>query len=554
MRRPAPRVKRSTDRLQSFPAPVGGWIANENLATPGARRPDGTKVNGAAVLENWFPTATGIRMRGGSQRYAFLGDGSLPVTSLFAYVNGNNRKLFATTSEALYDITTVTYAEDQFLVGPDDDFLVDDDGDFVIIPSTPAESVSALGGGEWSVVQFATSGGVFLRAVNGVDTPLVFDGTTWAETPAITGATPETLSNVWVFKNRLFFVQKDTLDAWYLPIDSIGGAAVKFPLGGVFTRGGALLFGSSWSLDENSGLSASCVFFSTEGEVAVYKGTDPADADTWSLVGVYRIGKPRGPKAFIRAGGDLVIATDIGFVPLSQAIQKDIAALSPSAVSYPIEVAWNEAVADRAETGWQCEVWPTKQMVLVSFPLEDGDEERIFVANARTGAWAPFTGWGVVCMEVFGDRLFFGTNDGRIVEGEVGGSDQGRTYVATCVPLFDPLKSPASLKTGMLARTVLRTPTPVEAGLSLQMNFTISLPPAPDDIRVVSGAVWGGGVWGESVWGSSVAKTTYSDWRSVSGSGYSLSVATQITSGSLSPPDVELVQTDLTYDAGDIVT
>ena len=66
MRRPAARVKPRLAKLQSFPAPIGGWIKNVNLATPDARLPSGQRVNGASVLENWFPTATGIRMRGGS--------------------------------------------------------------------------------------------------------------------------------------------------------------------------------------------------------------------------------------------------------------------------------------------------------------------------------------------------------------------------------------------------------------------------------------------------------------------------------------------------------
>lgn len=548
MRRPAGKVKPRIAQLATFPAPVHGWIANVNLATPKARWRDGSALNGATMLENYFPTATGVRMRGGSGRYAILGDGSSPTRSIFTYVNGNNRKLFGANDDAIYDVTTVLYPEDTFLVDEFGQFLVDDNGDFVVIPGSPDAEVDTLGGGNWSVVQFATAGGVFLRLVNGVDTPLVYDGTTWGTTPAITGATPTTLSFVWAFKQRLFFIQRDTLDAWYLPVDSIGGAAVKLPLGGVFNRGGSLMFGASWSLDENAGLSASCVFVTTEGEVAVYKGSDPSDADTWSLVGVYRIGKPRGPKAFIRAGGDLVISTDIGFVPLSVAIQKDVAALSPSAVSYPIEVAWNEIVASYPNTDWQCEIWPTKQMVLVAQPGSDGPP----VANARTGAWAKYTGWDVQCLAVFGDRLFFGTDDGRMIEGEVTGADQGSTYVATCVPLFDPLKAPASLKTGLTARTVLRAPTPVEARLSLQVDYTISLPPPPDDISTVTESAWGSAIWGESVWGSETTKVTYYGWRSTPGSGYALSIATQITSGSLSRPDVELVQTDLTYDVGEI--
>lgn len=530
MRRPALKVAPIAERFQTFPAPVGGWIANVNLATPGARRPDGSRVNGAAVLENWFPTATGTRMRGGSQKYATIGDGTSDVVSMFSYVNGNNRKFYAADEVAIYDITTI-----------------------VSSTVSPAAAVGSLTNTDGvSAVQFATAGGTFLRVVNGADTPQVFDGTSWGTAPAITGATPTTLSFVWSFKQRLFFIQKDTLDAWYLPVDSIGGVAVKLPLGGVFTRGGTLIFGASWSLDENAGLSACCVFVTSEGEVAVYRGTDPSAAATWALVGVYRIGKPRGPKAFIHAGGDLVIATDIGFVPLSQAIARDFAALSPNAVSYPIEDAWNDAVDARSSGDWNCEVWPSKQMVLVSIHGEPGDQGQMFAANARTGAWGLFTGWDGKCLHVFGDRCFYGSTEGMVIECEVTGSDQDAAYTATCVPLFDPLKSPASLKTGLMARAVLRAPAPILARLSLQKDYNVVLPTAPDDVSVLASDLWGTGKWGESTWGTEPEKNTYKAWQPVPGSGNALSVATQITSGGVAPPNVDLVQTDMTYELGEV--
>lgn len=550
MRQPAARVKPRLAKMQSFPAPVGGWIKNVNLATPDARRPDGSRVNGAAVLENWFPTATGIRMRGGSQVHTIT-DGQEDITALFTYMDGNNRSMFAATASAIFDVTAASVFGN--LADGLGNLLTDDIGNY-LVTGTTLSTVTSLNGGDWSVVQFSTSGGAFLRAVNGVDTPLVYDGSTWDTAPLITGVTPEALSNVWSYKNRLFFVEKDTQNAWYLSVDTIGGAASKFPLGGVFTRGGALLFGASWSLDTGSGLSEQCVFVSTEGEVAVYQGSNPGDATDWSKVGVYRIGKPRGPKAYIRAGGDLVIATDIGFVPLSVAVQRDIAALSPSAISYSIEEAWNDAVRDRSSSNWHCEVWPTKQMVLVALPTPANSTAQMFVANARTGAWSLFTGWRGTCVALFGDRLFFGSTGGKVIEAEVTGADQSSSYTATLVPLFDPIKSPASLKTGLLARYTVRAPTEVSVNLSLQSDFEINLPAPPDDIATSPGSIWGTATWGESVWGSAALKRTFSQWKSVSGEGYFLSVAGQITSGSISPPDVEYVQTDMTFDIADIVS
>jgi hypothetical protein len=628
MRQPAARVKPRLAQLQSYPAPMGGWIKNVNLATPDARLPSGAKVNGAAVLENWFPTATGIRMRGGTEVYTQVSTTD-DVDALFTYVNGNNQSMFAATETDIFDISTGSF---NLLEDDGGNLLVDDLGNSLVDGSVSAV-VSSLTSGDWSSVQFATTGGVYLDLVNGSDVKLIYDGTAFypigngglnalaydggtsafsaGETVtggtsgasaiivkvigsstsgtlwigaitggpfqdneaitsaggaalangtssvlfgAFTGVNTSSLSQNWVYKNRLFYVEKNSLNAWYLPVDSITGAAVKFPLGGVFTLGGSLLFGASWSIESGDGLSEQCAFFSTEGEVAVFAGTNPADASAWTKTGVYRIGKPRGPKALIRAGGDLIIATDIGFIPLSVATQRDVAALSPSAISYPIETGWNELVLERVTGNWHCAVWPTKQMVIVAPPTTSGQIAQMLVTNARTGAWCVFTGLDATCLVLFGDRFFFGSKTGLVVEMEVTGADQGNVYTASVVPLFDPLKSPASLKTGMMARASIRSRSRVDVRLSLQTDYNISLPPAPDDISTITGSVWGAAKWGEGTWGGTAEKQTFRDWRSISGSGYALAVASQITSGSSSAPDIEFVQTELTYDLADIGT
>lgn len=556
LRRPAASEFQTpkTEKVASFPAPVGGWIKNQNLATPDARRPDGSKLNGAYVLENYFPTATGVRMRGGSNLFATIGNAVVSVVSMFAYVSGNNKKLFAATVSNLYDISSPPVSADLLLADNLGNNLVDDLGQFLVGQSSGGVPVvTSLNGGAWVTVQFATPGGVFLRCVNGVDTPLVYDGTSFSTAPAITGVDPTTLSYVWAHQRRIFFIKKDSLSAYYLPADSIGGAAVELPLGGVFKRGGSLLFGATWSTESGDGLFEQCVFITTEGEAAIYRGTDPSVSATWSKVGVYRIGKPRGARAHIQAGGDLVIATDIGFVPLSQAIQRDVSALSPAAISYNIETAWNDAVAGRSLSGWPCEVWPTKQMVVVALPTPDGLQAQMFAANARTGAWGLYTGWNGTCLQLFGDRLFFGSVSGKIVEAEVTGSDQGLPYTSVCVPLFDPLKSPASLKTSPLMRATIRAPAEIVPKLSLQSDFTVSLPSPPDDAGIPTQGTWGAGIWGTSQWGSTSQLNTYQQWQSVGGSGYAIAPAMQITSFSLVPPSVELVRIDMTYDQGDVV-
>ncbi len=55
----------------------------------------------------------------------------------------------------------------------------------------------------------------------------------------------EGLTYVWKYRNRLFFVQGGSMNAWYLGINSIGGALLQIPLAGATKLGGDLLFGAS---------------------------------------------------------------------------------------------------------------------------------------------------------------------------------------------------------------------------------------------------------------------------------------------------------------------
>jgi len=640
MRRPATPNRPRTAKIASFPAPIGGWVSNQNLAQPGAMINGARPPQGAAVLENFFPNATSAVLRRGSALYATLGDGSKSVTALFSYVAGSQEQLFGATASAIYNITLITSPDNYYLATELVEALETDTGDTFGDNSTIGlEVFEGTTGGQWSVVQFATAGGIFLVGVNGEDFGFTYDGTsfyptleggiwslgydggtgaftendtvtggtsgatativkvvgddtsgalyltdivgTFADDEAITdtdtgaavangvptvlagaltfdgdpGLTSADLSFVWSYKTRLFFVQKESLDAWYLPVDSIAGELVKLPLGGVFPRGGSLLFGATWSLDSGSsgGLSEQCIFVTTEGEVAVFQGANPSDASDWSKVGVYRIGKPLGPKAFIRAGGDLVIATTIGFVPLSQAIQRDYAALSPSAVSYPIEVAWNEAVANRG-VGWNCEVWPEAQMVVVAPPTTSDDDPVMFVANARTGAWAPFTNWLGTCMEVFKGRLFFGSISGKVVEANVGGLDQGQTYTGRYIPLFEDLRTPASIKVAQTVGATLRSSTDLNESVSCQFDYDTTLPSPPSAPPVPVGSQWDNAIWGVSTWGGRMDAVLTQRRHSVSGIGYRLATGLQVTSGSVVPLDAEIIATDVTYTVGDVAT
>ncbi len=500
----------------TLPAPIKGWWLSSNLATP--------EPASARLLDNWVCTTTGIRARGGKSLYATL-DGA--VTSLFTYRSGAIEKLFAATGTKIFDVTSV--------------------GSPTVVP---ASSITGQTSGIYSTVQFGTAGGDFLIIANGTDSVRNFDGTTWT-TPGITAVTSSTLSAVWTFASRVFFVEKGTQSAWYLPVDSIAGAAVEFSLSGIFGKGGTLLFGAKWSLDAGDGLDDKCVFVSSEGEVAIYEGTNPSSAADWRKVGIYQMPKPMGRKAFIQAGGDLLIATDVGLIPISAAIKTDIGAIESAAVSAPITPYWQERSRELSATEWEIIKSPSANIMVVSQP--DSATPTCLVVGLQTGAWSRFTGWDTQCMALSADVGYFGSADSLIYQMEVGGSDNGALY--TCAYLGQPesLGAPGQQKTVLQARPVLLQSTVSDPQLTFQVDCNETLSGQPSSATTGASSAWDGALWDVDVWDSVGSSSISATWVAIGRTGYVVAPELQVTYGVTPTPDLALVAIDVQYTVGAVV-
>lgn len=514
--------KPPTMRSFSWPAPTGGLMANGNLAA--------AQPGYAYVLENYFCTAMGAVVRRGCQKKMVLDGGASPTRTIFSYMSGNIRKLFAVNDTNIYDVTAST-------------------------PSAIASSTS----GKWIFIQFqASDGSTYLRGVNGADAALVFDGTAFSTAPALTfpagvSLTSGDLNFVWSHKNRHFFIQKNSQNAWYLPVGQMGGELAAFPLGGIFKLGGSLIMGATWSRDTGSGLNAMCAFFSSEGEVAIYEGSNPGDTADWTLVGVFRIGRPLGPKSIIEAGGDLMIATDIGFIPLSRALNTDYSILGIEAISGSIIDLWNDEVGYREGGDWNVVFWPRRQMVAVALPTINEQPAKWLVANAKTKAWSTFSNWDATCVHVFGNECYFGGPNGEVFEAYVTGYDNKQPFTATVVPMFDQMEV-AGYKTMSMSRAVFRGPNPVREKITDQTDYQINLPSAPSASPVVLASTWDNAVWDVDAWADPTsAKNMYQRWRPVTGAGEVHAPAVQLTSGADVPLDAELIRIDATFTVGDVL-
>jgi hypothetical protein len=587
---------------KTFPAPVRGWVTNENLAAAG--------VASALVLENGFPTSKGVEIRGGKDKYATLADAD-PVYSIWTFKTATAEKFFGADETNIFDISTIadedaiptaavtgqtsgyyntvqigTAGGDyQYVLNGDDKALIYDGASLTTVDDAThtldydAETGAftaglTLTGGTSSataeiveVIDNGTTGTLRIKGITGTfqDNETITDsstgsadadGTQTAVTATLTGADTSNLIFGWLFKSRLFFIEKDTMRAWYLGTDAIGGALNSISLAGIFQKGGKLLFGGRWSLDSGSGLDDKCVFVSDQGEVAVYEGTNPASASTWSQIGVYQITEPLGPRATMQAGGDLLIATRQGLVPLSEAIRKDIAALSLAAISRPIEPDWKAEAADRSTVNWEIIKWPSKNRMIVSQPQVSADQtEQCLVANLETGAWCKFTGWDVRCLALYQDFAYFGTNDGYVYKMEVGGNDDGDPYTMTIVGQFDHFKSPGVSKTVQQARAIWLSTTSIGAKVSASTDYNIVLPTAPNSIADYTVDQWDVGKWDEAQWDSASenVQALPTKWESVGKTGFAFAPQFQVTVGITPKPRIELVAIDMTYTPGAVV-
>lgn len=542
-------------RSQTFPAPVAGLVLVDSLVK--------SRPASAQRLENIFPQKQNCRIRGGSQWWT-----RVPGTpnSFLAYRQSGQEKLFLTTDDAMYDATATLPQENLYLYDENDDPLLDSDGEPILAAEGIPINITDRPGGYFSYVNFATSGDSYLVGVNGADPIQLFDGTTWQDVTdvsvpiAITGiADTSVLSFVSAYRNRLFFVEGGTMDIWYLPVNSVGGVAEMLTMAGIFELGGAVLFTATWSMDAGDGLDDKFVVVSTQGEIAVFQGSDPGDPNDWSLVGRYVMTEPLGPRATMKAGGDVLVATVEGFTPISATVTKDPAALSLVSASEVIDPAWNTEARDRRALPWEVIKWPTRNMAFISLPTESEDPEDhfCFVVNVETGAWTKYTGWNVRCMELFNDQVFIANPDGRVLRAEQGGDDDGTPYNPLWVGNWDDTTALGKIKTYHQARGHLLARSDVNAQVSVSVDYRVSLPPFPAAAEAQGGAfTWDVSVWdGPDVWdgGGGPFQAINTRWRSIGQTGYAHAIQFQMTCSDPSKIEAEIVEVTVTYEPGGLV-
>ena len=479
-RRPTPATARSL----SLSAPTGGWNARDSLSD--------MAPNDAVSLVNWFPAATYCQMRYGYSRFATGITGT--VETLMSYQGGATSKLFAAASTRIYDITA---------------------------GGTASSSVTGLTNARWQYINNSTAAGNYIQLVNGADKMRVFDGTNWhadgdGSPYDVTGVNTATCIGIAVSHNRVWFVQSSTLKAWYLPTGAIGGAATAFDLSSFCDRGGYLMAIGTWTMDAGYGMDDMTVFVTSEGEVLVYRGTDPASSATWGLIGVYWIGSPVGRRCLLKYQGDLLIITRDGVSPMSLALQSS--RINPRVnITDKIQYAVSQAVTNYASNyGWQLLPFPNENMLFLNVPLQEGVTQQQYVMNTITRSWCSFTGWNASCWELYDDMPYFG-GVGYVGKAWNTFADASGNILANGLQSFNYLGNRAANKQFTQMRPVFQTNGTPTVLTQMNIDFDLSDPTASAAFSPTSYGIWGTSLWGNALWGDSLQISQ--EWQGAVGVG-----------------------------------
>lgn len=507
--------KARVSAVASVQAPTSGIDDSSPVANMGTEF--------AISLVNFYPEGSALRARDGYREQAT--DLGSTVRTLMAYraVNPTDNRLFAVTSAGVYDVTIAT------------------DAPVLVHPLTN-------GYVQWT--QFGNIAGNWLVGCNGVDAAFLYNGTTWTtftvsagSTPGqVTGIVPADIISVCHHKNRVWFLVKDSLTAYYLPLNALSGAAVAFPLGGIAQAGGYANSVFTWTMDAGYSVDDMLVFQTSVGEILVYSGTDPSNASTWFLSARYFAGSPMSRRSQAGLNGDYLLMTEFGLVSLAKVVagQQGVGARELT-TSYRISGALNNLIRARTgSVGWEVVYSPSMQYLILTVPSFSGAPPLQYIMNPVTGAWTTFDLPAVTFIE-FDGFVYFSDDAGRVLRhGDVELDNVnlvgtgGEQVVASFKQAYNYFEAPGVNKHYKLVRPVFEAQIRPPYAIALSADFS---PLTADDLPTPGGVISDGstGIWDVTEWGEALWSPpllAYQEWLGAVDVGYCASIVLKLASGS----------------------
>lgn len=435
-----------------FPAPVKGLNTRDGNISLGQDE--------ARELVNWVPDAGSCSVRPGHQAFATVA-GSKPVKSLMRYIKGATSGLVAASNGGLFNVAS----------------------------GTPATLNTGYTNDLWS----SDYNNGFLFAVNGVDTPWRYDGSTVTATGfSGAGLTLTSLRTVKEVSNRLWFTVVNSGDVYYAQPLAVTGPLTPFALSQI-ADGGFCMGVFQWR--------TATVFCMSTGQVLIYQGDPQTDI---TLANKYYAPPLVEPDAAVRMGGELILLTTSGPISMdvvAAGLAFDLVALGSWSKIAP---SWQaDVVTYGSNPGW----FGKFINGFVYFNVATGaPTTKQYVFNTRNQAWTTFENLPLASMEQLGSgSIYIGScvGDGNVYL-HAGGLDNGNQIVQRARQGFSYMGDPGRIKRISGIKPNIFTTGILSGQFQVDVDFVSSNISAP----IVSLSKGGSTTPWDSAWDSSWAQET----------------------------------------------
>ncbi len=481
-------LKAQQQNIQSatLPAPTAGIDSISNLY--------GMDPRSAIATTNIDATFAGLKVRPGHAEYAngFLGNGVqtlLPFKG--AMDDGSEDRLFCADSDGLYDISAST--------------------------TTPVQDIEWLSkpsaAGRCSFSQATNDGGAhFLLVADEANGLQVYTESTGLWTvPSITGPAAGALGIVFVmsWKNRIWYIEKNSTSAWYSDVGTFFGTLTEFNFGSRFRYGGILAALYDWTLDSGEGPDDYLVAVSSGGDVIVYAGTDPSSSSTFGIIGLWFIGAmPFGRRIGNLYGGDLLLLSTYGLVSLGAIVSGVDPFSLEASLSWKIQADVARLMRRQKDAfGWEIKIHPSISRLVIGTPQEASQPYVQFVYDLNLKAWSIWTGQPILTSEEYKAEFYSGATEDKVWK--ITGTVDDVTLAAPVpkqidwqlLTSYNDFEQPERFKKVHFIRPIFITES--VPSYNVEARYDYDLAPLPTPVSAAGGTlgIWDTGLWDTAVWG-----------------------------------------------------
>ena len=270
------------------------------------------------------------------------------------------------------------------------------------------------------------------------------------------------------------------------------------------------------------------VVFDT-GELLLYQGYDPGNADTFAQVGRFQIPAPLSVRGHMKYGSDVIIMTQTGYVNLTTVLREDQVSDYPAFSRKISQLVREVGLKYASQYGHEC-LQTNDGLLIFNVPI--GNERSYqYAMNAATGAWTRFTDVPAVTWEQFEQEVYFGAYDG-IVYKQFGFSDEGSDIRLSAMPAYQYLNDQGQQKQLTAAQILSTHPDPKLIDIRGYQDFVVPLlQNTTTSPGTGSGIQWDAELWDTEYWSLSSGSTlpTTKGWKNVHAFGYAVTCAVMMS-------------------------